>query len=398
MKILVCIYEYPPLGGGGGVIADALARELAKKHHVTVITSGLSNSIQIEEQGDLRIVRLPVLGRKDLDAASFISMFSFIVQTFLKSKFLVENFSADIVNTHFVLPSGPAGHILAKMMNVPNIITVHGGDLYDPSKFLSPHRHWLFRKAISYYTSQSSYVVAQSCNTMHNLIEYFGYEGPRMIIPLGIERQTAVVAHDSYPERAKTNTKVKLVTVGRLVPRKGLEQLIRIVSKLNDLNVELYIVGHGPERSSLEEQAQALGLESAIKFCGRLSEEEKISTLMSADIYVSTSQHEGFGLVFLEAWDAGLPVICYNHGGQTDFIEDGINGFLVELNDEEAFTDKIRAVINDKELKHKMSAAASERVQSFYIDTCAAQYEKLFEKVVQDTGVQLSNRSYRTST
>ena len=68
-----------------------------------------------------------------------------------------------------------------------------------------------------------------------------------------------------------------------------------------------------------------------------------------ADVFVTTSQHEGFGLVFLEAMAFGLPVVCYDRGGQTDFLKSGETGFVVPLNDESAFTKAIIELYSDRD-------------------------------------------------
>ena len=78
------------------------------------------------------------------------------------------------------------------------------------------------------------------------------------------------------------------------------------------------------------QRAAELGVAQRVHLLGQVSEADKYAALAIADAFVSTSQHEGFGLVFLEAMACGLPVVCYDRGGQTDFLTSGETGFVVQ--------------------------------------------------------------------
>jgi glycosyltransferase involved in cell wall biosynthesis len=107
--------------------------------------------------------------------------------------------------------------------------------------------------------------------------------------------------------------------------------------------------------------------------------------LAAADIFVSTSQHEGFGLVFVEAMAQGLPVVCYNHGGQTDFLRNGRNGALLPLNDLDGFTSAVQALVSDVAKRSAISKQSKVDVERLFIENCAKQYEALFREVVDHT-------------
>ena len=161
MRILICNYEYPPLGGGGGVVTALLAEELARRHEVTVLTSqGLGLPSESVEEG-VRVVRAPVFFRKQKAAANVPSMLAFIPMGIRLGKRLLKKERFDVINTHFALPSGPVGDALARSAGIPNILSVHGGDLYDPSKFTSPHRHLLLRWWIRRLVQRADAVVGQ---------------------------------------------------------------------------------------------------------------------------------------------------------------------------------------------------------------------------------------------
>ncbi len=386
MKILFCNYEYPPLGGGGGVINAMLAEELAKTHEVAVLTSAGLGLSEHEVVDGVRIIRVPVYSRKEQAAANFTSMAAFMINGVRAGKKLLAEESFDIINTHFALPSGPVGHLLSKNFSIPNVLSVHGGDLYDPSKFTSPHRHWLLRTWVRNLLQKADVVVGQSRNTLDNVAKYYDASLPTRLIPLGIHRPPAVVSA-GREALGFTDDEFLLVTMGRLVSRKGLDRLLHIVAGLQLANVRLVVIGSGPLEGELKDLAAQLGLEATVSFQGFVSEEKKLQLLEVSDLYVSSSQHEGFGLVFLEAMAMSLPVICYDHGGQTDFLEHGKTGGLLTLNDEEAFATNVRQYCQDENSRTTTGEFNKHRVEDYFIDTCASQYEALFSEFVESRSV-----------
>jgi glycosyltransferase involved in cell wall biosynthesis len=382
MKILFCNYEYPPLGGGGGVVNAQLAEELAKRHEVSVLTSQALGLPEQATVNGVEVLRAPVWGRKEAAAASMLSMFSYLPVGAKLGRSLLEKRRFDVINTHFVVPTGPLGAYLAGRAGIPNVLTVHGGDLYDPSKASSPHRHLVLRMLIRRLLKGADAVVGQSKNTVENVHKYYVDDLDCELIPLGIVRPQKPV--DGRGALGFGDDDKILVTVGRLVARKAVSQLIDMVARIDDPALRLVIIGDGPKKPELEAQAGRLGVADRIRFAGFVEEQEKVDLLSAADLYVSTSQHEGFGLVFLEAMAAGLPVVCYDFGGQSDFLEHGASGALVTLNDQEAFRRECEHLLASAELRERMSRDNRVRVEPFYIDTCARGYEELFSRVVAE--------------
>lgn len=381
MRILFCNYEYPPLGGGGGVVNAALASELAKRHDVTVLTSRALGLPEERVEDGVRVIRVPVLFRRRRAVASFASMLSYIVSGTIRGRALAREERFDVVNTHFALPTGPVGYAVSRAAGVPNVLSVHGGDLYDPSKRSSAHRHAALRVCVRRLALSADAVVAQSQDTQDNLRRYFVPGIRSHVIPLGIPEPPVTAAVRSTHGFAETD--ILLISIGRLVRRKSVDQLLELTARLEDPRVKLLLIGDGPLVDSLRERAKRLNVAGQVRFLGMVDDAAKFELLSISDLYVSASQHEGFGLVFLEAMASGLPIVCYDRGGQRDFLSDGRNGHLVPVNDLAALVERCRRLIDAPTLREEIGSVNRLDVQQFFIQRCVQRYEELFDSVVR---------------
>lgn len=379
MNILMFNYEYPPIGGGGGVAHEVIAEELATRHRVVVVTSGTPDLPQREERSGVVIRRVPVLGRRSRSVASLPSMLSYPPSAWWDAGWLLRNESFDIINSHFAIPTGPASLPVAKLGRIPHVLSLHGGDIYDPSKRLSPHRSRILRRVVKEILKRSDEVVAQSDNTRSNAYRYFSHKGPITVIPLGIRFPPPPTV--SREELGLPSDRFILVTVGRLVVRKAVDRLLRIVGGLAGRPIRLLVVGAGPELEPLKELADRLRVSNCVEFTGWIDEARKWELLRAADAYVSASLHEGFGLVFLEAMAMGLPVIAPDHGGQVDFLRDGKTGYVTPAGDDEAVSRAIAALMDSPDDVKRMGEENAKRVHRYRAERCAEQYEEVFEKL-----------------
>jgi glycosyltransferase involved in cell wall biosynthesis len=328
---------------------------------------------------NVKVARVPVFFRRHLAVANMPSMAAYLPMGLLRGLRLGRQRRFDIINTHFAVPSGPLGDWLSRRMGIPNVLSVHGGDLYDPSKKSSPHRHAFLRHAVARLLRRADSVVAQSRDTARNVEHIYGVDRKVELIPLGIDRPPQNVrgerADFNLPEDAYV-----MVTAGRVVPRKASTQLIDTLAALPD--AFLVVVGDGPEVPAVKQRAAELGVENRLRMLGYVSDEVKYAAYAIADVFVSTAQHEGFGLVFLEAMAFGLPVVCYNRGGQTDFLSTPDTGAVIQLNDLKTFNDAVRALHDSPEQRANVGRHNLAKVENYFIERCAERYEQLFEAAI----------------
>lgn len=359
----------------------ALARELAKRHEVTVLTSRLHGVPGEVIEEHVRVLRVPVLFRRQLAVANFPSMLAYLPSAAWRAAKMRRVVPFDVVNTHFAVPTGPVGQWIADRYGVPNVLSVHGGDLYDPSKKLSPHRHFWLRWSIRWLIRRADAVIAQSHNTLSHVDRIYGVHREIDLIPLGIDPPPVFAAAPRSAFGLPDDAFV-LVTVGRLVPRKQNTQLVAALARSSVAKAHLLVVGSGPDEGLIRQTAAENGVTDRVHLLGQVTEEEKYQALATADIFTSTSQHEGFGLVFLEAMACGLPVVCYDHGGQTDFLATGITGHVVPLDDVDVFAAAIRQLSLSRDDCRRIGAANLRRVEAYFIDRCAARYETVLERSI----------------
>jgi L-malate glycosyltransferase len=387
MKILTVNYEYPPLGGGGGVACEQVAAELVQLgHQVDVLTSMGQGTARDEVRDGVRIRRVEVWGRKNRQTASFLSMVTFIIAAVSAGRKLVKEQNYDIVHTHFAVPTGPAGVKIARAAGIPMMLSVHGGDLYDPSKRTSPHRFWPAGRVVRWVLNNADLVVAQSSNTARNARTHHHFDGRLEIVPLGIP--PVEFAPATRADFGLEPNDFVLITVGRLVRRKGINTLLDALAGVESPNVKLIICGDGPERLNLEAQVRDLGLADRVSFVGHIADEQKFQMLSLADGLVMASLHEGFGIVFLEAMSQGLPILAANVGGQTDFLEDQKNALLVPPASPEPLRRGIERLLNDKPLRDTMRANNLAKIEQFSIRNIARQHVRLFEELISNRGAK----------
>ncbi|HUW78542.1 MAG TPA: glycosyltransferase family 4 protein [Candidatus Nanopelagicaceae bacterium] len=164
-----------------------------------------------------------------------------------------------------------------------------------------------------------------------------------------------------------------IMTVGRLVPRKGQDRLIEALPEIRKRisDVGLVVVGEGPYRTRLEAKVRDLNLSDHVRMVGRVPLAELPTYLNAAQVFAMPSRSrlgglevEGLGIVYLEASACAIPVIAGNSGGAPDAVREGITGFVVDGRDRGDLVDRIVTILGDEALASRMGAAGREFVLS----------------------------------
>jgi len=330
-------------------------------------------------RGKVKILRVPVLFRRNQSAASLVSMLSFFPSSLKAGCSLLRTRGVDLIHSMFAVPSAPSGLLTSRMFGLPHVVSILGGDVYDPTKRLSPHRIGPLRVVVKNVLEKSNQVIGMSSDIVQRARQYYKITRDITVIPHAIKKP--VFETVSRAQLGFSQNEVLLVTIGRLVPRKRVPDLFQALSRI-DRKARLVIVGDGPERQKLEGLSASLGVSERVTFMGYVDERTKLRALRAADLYVATPQHEGFGLVFLEAMAAGLPIVSYNNGGQVDFLEEGKTGYLVDVGDTDTLARRIGQLCEDRQTRKSMGEFNLQAVQKYLIENCADRYEAVYESVV----------------
>jgi len=169
------------------------------------------------------------------------------------------------------------------------------------------------------------------------------------------------------PKRVKNE--IVFITVGQLIERKGLRQLIEAVRVLHEhmpeANFTLLIVGSGPLRAELEEKVKEYGLNDRIKFIGQVEYERLGCILQTADVFVFPTLEDVWGVAPLEAMVMGKPVICSKYAGVRELIRDNVNGYVVDPMDTIGVAQAMKRFIENPRLIEEMGCSARSTMSLF---------------------------------
>jgi glycosyltransferase involved in cell wall biosynthesis len=199
---------------------------------------------------------------------------------------------------------------------------------------------------------------------------------------LGLRRRIVVVpmagdhkSIDRFPEKLLVG---RMIAIGRLTPSKRFDQTIEALAKLRHTHpeAELTIIGDGRDRSRLEAVAAAARVSSAVRFAGRVGDDEKHAAIDRADVLVGTSVREGWGLTVTEAAARGVPAVVYDIPGFRDAVVQGRTGLVVEPNPATLATG-IRELMRDRDRYAAMARRAAELADSLSFDAAADGFEEV---------------------
>ncbi len=190
------------------------------------------------------------------------------------------------------------------------------------------------------------------------------------------------------PRDAKqTEKQFKMISVGAMMWRKGFQYQLQLLSMLvkEGRNVQLLLLGDGPDREGLHYSAHILKVEQHITFAGKIKSTELPDWLNRADVYLSTSVAEGLANSVVEAIACGLPVVAFACEGMEEVLEAGVNGFILPVGDLDGMKEKVHYLMDHPYEKKKMGANARQRaVEKFdegeWVSLMIKKYESIEKK------------------
>lgn len=372
MKICITSDVFPPSVGGIQTFTRGLAEHLSRDRRVdkvSVITFGEERAREIVSK-KMDVLRLPDTNflRKGLSIMLQLSQKRghnvFHSATLLPAGFFTSYFNSFLAHKKF-------------------FATIFGLDA------LGGFKNMKTRFLIKRVFNRSDGIVSFSNFTKKEVEKLYGLEKdkittiyPGISVPKIDQKEV-----NGLIKRYKVGKKDFMVLfVGRLVERKGVDDLIRAIGKMKRERVKLLVIGGGPEKEKLTRLVMKLGLQKKVLFVGDAPYHKIHPFYKLADIFCMPSKYlkekgdvEGLGLAFLEAQSYGIPVIGAQSGGIPEAIDDGRSGFIVPEEDPDSIKEKI-LLLRDKQLYKKMSEHALKFVKrKFSWERCVDEHIKLYE-------------------
>jgi len=365
LKIGTFTDSYKPYTSGVVRSIDTFSSEfLTLGHEVFIFAPNYPNCPK-----ENRVFRFPSVPAPTHPNFSLALPFSFRIRN------VVENLNLDVIHVHSPFLLGRVGARYAKRLGIPLVFTFH--TLYEEYVHYVPFARGitkdLTQRLSSDFCNQCDLVITPT-KVIADHLKSLGVKTPVINIPTGIQVQE-FTSGDTNWLREKFNIgkdKKVLLCVGRLGKEKNLEWLLESTARIEKEfpAIHLVIVGGGPEEENLKQKTEELKINDKVTFTGVLPKEKVINCYRGSDLFIFASVTETQGLVIGEAKAAGLPVVAVKAYGVSEMVEDGKDGFLTDLSQEE-FANRVLLLLKDEYLRKKMSKEAVINVNKISARNCA---------------------------
>lgn len=384
--------------GGQNVYVAELSSELARKgYEIDIYTRKDNRNIDevVYWHPRVKVIHIQAGPEEFIEKEKLLPYMKAFTQNMIC--FIKKNkIQYDLLHAHFFMSALVASNI-KRELNVPYVVTFHALGLVrlahqkEMDKF--PVERFDIEKMV---VKDADMIIAECPQDKEDLIYHYSANPLKIsIAPCGFNPKEFHII-DKKVARQKLQLHANetiLLQLGRMVPRKGVDNVICSLSKLNGSlkHTRLLIVGGEsdepderltPEIGRLKKIAEEEGVASHVTFTGRRGRDVLKYFYAAADIFITTPWYEPFGITPLEAMACGTPVIGANVGGIKYSVEDGRTGFLIPPKDPQALAQKIELLINNTQMLSAMKVNAVKHVHKFFTWANVANIvSNIYEKV-----------------
>ncbi len=374
MRIALVPSAYHPAVGGVETLSSRLAAALvAMGHEVEVWTHGGPDLERHEVVDGIPVSRLafPLPQSCPAQVPHTVVEAAGTVRQLGRA---LRRFRPDVLHVQCFSGNGAWALGAASLFSVPLVVTLQGETVMDDSDIYqrSTSLRWALRSALR----RADVVTGCSQFTLDHA------QGLT-----GVVRPDAVVVFNGTDPGEPATVGVRLpysrylAAVGRVVPKKGFDLLLDAFAYVGEAHpgVGLVIGGRGRASDDLARHAVELGLAGRVQLTGVLRPPEVAGVMAGAEVVVMPSRVEPFGIVALEAWRSGRPVVVTSRGGAPEFVRDGVDGLVADPFDRRALAGAISRLLDDPGLGAALAAGGRRRLADFAWPVLAARYLELYE-------------------
>lgn len=210
------------------------------------------------------------------------------------------------------------------------------------------------------------------------------------VVPEAIDLERLRALRDMPPKRSERGTGgPTILSVARQYPRKDTATLLRALPRVlaSHPQTRLRVIGGGPELPGLRALARELGCSSSVTFAGAVPDDATVQrAYLEADVFCLPSRQEGFGIVFVEAMSAGLPVVAARAGATPEVVRHGSTGLLVPAGDETALADALAHLLEQPEARRRMGAAGIRAAGAYDLEVVGRRFLDAVGSVIPPPG------------
>jgi len=332
-KVLIFSLAYTPLEGGAEIAVKEITNRI-QGIDFDMVTMRFNKSHPAQEKiGNINVYRIN--SSKTL----------FPIEAFLFAKRLHQKNQYDAIWSIMAARAGAAALFFKyNFPRVKYILTLQEGD---PIRYMKRRSLYWVNPLFTKIFIKADVIQAISVY-LADYAKIMGYRKIVDVIPNGVDVASFHNPNPKLHEPLKT-----LITTSRLVGKNAVGDIIGALNFL-PANVKLQILGSGPLEAELRRKVTNQNLDSRVEFLGNVPNDDIPKYLHNADVFIRPSIAEGFGISFIEAMAAGLPVIATQVGGIVDFIKDGETGLFADVRSPESVAKQVKKLMNDTSLRRKI--------------------------------------------
>jgi glycosyltransferase involved in cell wall biosynthesis len=378
MRVTMLTSSYPRFSGDGTApFIQSISEQLIVQGHAVEVIAPYDAKVTVHTSGVVTVHRFryaPVASwhivghaRSLVDDMNFRPAVFFLLPMFLAAEYccalrVARRQRAQLIYAHWVVPSGLVGALVARALRLPLAISLHGSDVFVAL------RNPVFGRVARAVFRQAAVVTACSPDLAAGALRLGAASERVHVIPYGVdpERFHPKVAPLERGDFGLAPEDVVLVSIGRVVPKKGFDVLIRALPVVlqADSRIRLLIGGDGPQREDLMRLATDLGMSDYVHLPGAIPWDRVPNFLAIGDLFILPSVRDlagnmdGLPNVLMEALALGKPVVASQLGGVPLVVKDGENGLLCAPGDPRALAVAIIRLLNDPAQRERLGRTA----------------------------------------